>query len=74
MKYPCEGCLVDPICNVGCESLYFYMKFIDKKPVLNIPDEVIYTDNRISRALVTASSTDISSDLFIKFVLSSQKN
>lgn len=68
MKYPCEGCLVDPICISDCNLLYFYIKFLDRQSIKIIPDEVVHTRDRLDRALYTAAYNDISYKLFMKIV------
>lgn len=46
MKYPCETCLVDTMCNEMCDSLIF---FSDHLYSSNIPFYLINTENRTDR-------------------------
>lgn len=51
MKYPCEGCLVDPICVFTCDEFIWYL---DALVMCSIPDWLIRNDTRQKRAKVTS--------------------
>ena len=51
MIYPCEECLVDPICLDTCDKFIWYLDALVKCP---IPDELISTDVRGRRVRKTA--------------------
>jgi len=48
MIYPCEKCLVDPICLDTCDKFIWYLDALVKCP---IPDELISTDVRRGRTI-----------------------
>ena len=72
MKYPCDGCIVDPVCYKFCSKLLYFVAEMDSEASedkLSIPIDVIKNEVRYIRLLNCATRPSFTMKLFFRIAL-----
>ncbi|MFW9871492.1 MAG: hypothetical protein ACFFG0_00110 [Candidatus Thorarchaeota archaeon] len=68
IKYPCNECLVDVICEKSCDLLNMFFEDLDRNYDYDLFEEACSNDTRLYRSLEAVARSEISSSLYLSIV------